>query len=97
MIDLQLLCNGVIISAKEAGAFIRTQRKSFSTEMVEYKGTNDLVSYVDKTAEQMLVDPAINDGWTRPLIMTLPFSCLAAFIWGPAFAAVLFVDDTAEG
>ena len=54
--DLQLLCNGVITSAKEAGAFIRTQRKSFSTEMVEYKGTNDLVSYVDKTAEQMLVD-----------------------------------------
>ena len=48
-------------------------------------------------AGQMLVDPTINDGWTRPLIMTLPFSCLAAFIWGPAFAAVLVVDDTAEG
>ncbi len=56
MKDLQQLCNGVIKCAKEAGVFIRNQRKSFNTELVEYKGTNDLVSYVDKTAEQMLVD-----------------------------------------
>ena len=56
MINLEQLCTAVINCTKEAGAFIREQRKTFNNEMVEYKGTNDLVSYVDKTAEQMLVD-----------------------------------------
>ena len=54
--NLEKLCSGVVICAKEAGAFIKSQRKSFNDEMVEYKGTNDLVSYVDKTAEQMIVE-----------------------------------------
>lgn len=41
--------------AKEAGAFIRKERQHFSMEKVEYKGLNDLVSYVDKEAERMIV------------------------------------------
>lgn len=45
----------VIEVAKEAGAFIREQRKTFSPDKIEFKGLNDLVSYVDKTAEQMIV------------------------------------------
>ncbi|HWZ03399.1 MAG TPA: inositol monophosphatase family protein [Mucilaginibacter sp.] len=45
----------VIEIAKEAGAFIREQRKTFSPEKIELKGLNDLVSYVDKTAEQLIV------------------------------------------
>ncbi|HEY1040528.1 MAG TPA: inositol monophosphatase family protein [Bacteroidia bacterium] len=45
----------VITIAKEAGAFIREERRKFSYEKVENKATNDLVSYVDKTAEEMIV------------------------------------------
>jgi myo-inositol-1(or 4)-monophosphatase len=49
------LTKQVIDVAKEAGAFIREQRKTFSPDQIEFKGLNDLVSYVDKTAEQMIV------------------------------------------
>ncbi|RVU00581.1 inositol monophosphatase [Mucilaginibacter limnophilus] len=41
--------------SKQVGAFIRQERKTFSIDKIEYKGVNDLVSYVDKTAEQQLV------------------------------------------
>jgi myo-inositol-1(or 4)-monophosphatase len=42
--------------AKEVGEFIRTERKTFSYTKVEIKGLNDLVSYVDKTSEKILVE-----------------------------------------
>lgn len=38
------------------GNYIREERRSFSREMAEQKAVNDLVSYVDKTAEQKLVE-----------------------------------------
>lgn len=56
MIDLQKICEAVRATAKETGNFIRAERKTFSSASIEYKGHNDLVSYVDKTAEQKLVD-----------------------------------------
>lgn len=40
---------------KEVGAFIRKEAENFSYDKVEHKGFNDLVSYVDKTAEEKLV------------------------------------------
>ncbi|MDP9079550.1 MAG: inositol monophosphatase [Bacteroidota bacterium] len=49
------LTDKVIEIAKEAGSFIREQRKTFSADKIEIKGLNDLVSYVDKTAEEMIV------------------------------------------
>ncbi|SFU10073.1 myo-inositol-1(or 4)-monophosphatase [Algoriphagus locisalis] len=42
--------------AKEAGAFIRRERQHFKMDKVEHKGFNDLVSYVDKQAEKIIVD-----------------------------------------
>ena len=42
--------------AKLVGSFILNERKDFSTEKVEIKGRNDMVSYVDKTSEQMLIE-----------------------------------------
>jgi len=53
--DLGRITDSVIEIAKEAGEFIRQQRKIFSPDKIELKGLNDLVSYVDKTAEQMIV------------------------------------------
>lgn len=41
--------------AKSAGEFIRHERVTFDAGKVEYKGLNDLVSYVDKAAEQQIV------------------------------------------
>ncbi|GMQ30020.1 inositol monophosphatase family protein [Algoriphagus confluentis] len=42
--------------AKEVGSFIRKERQHFDVEKVEHKGFNDLVSYVDKEAERMIVE-----------------------------------------
>jgi myo-inositol-1(or 4)-monophosphatase len=53
--DLQQLTSSVSQIAKEAGEFIRQQRKIFSVDKIEIKGLNDLVSYVDKTAEEQIV------------------------------------------
>ena len=49
---LENLTQQVIEIAKQAGDFIRQERKNFDPDKIEYKGLNDLVSYVDKTAEQ---------------------------------------------
>jgi myo-inositol-1(or 4)-monophosphatase len=52
---LQQILPQVIEIAKQAGDFIRQERLKFDPDKVEYKGLNDMVSYVDKTAEQMIV------------------------------------------
>jgi myo-inositol-1(or 4)-monophosphatase len=52
---LENLANQVIDVSKIAGDFIRQERKSFSSEKIEYKGLNDMVSYVDKNAETIIV------------------------------------------
>ena len=53
--DLQHLTGDVAKLAREVGGFIREERKKFSLESVEHKGTNNLVSYVDKSAEEQIV------------------------------------------
>jgi myo-inositol-1(or 4)-monophosphatase len=40
---------------KETGIWMREERKRFDRGAVEHKGQNDLVSYVDKEAEQRLI------------------------------------------
>lgn len=53
--NLQKLTAKVAELAKEVGAFIREEDKHFDQQHIEFKGLNDLVSYVDKTAEQKIV------------------------------------------
>ncbi|OKS86205.1 inositol monophosphatase family protein [Mucilaginibacter polytrichastri] len=53
---LETITLQVIEVAKQAGAFIRQERSNFKADSIEYKGLNDLVSYVDKTAEGMIVE-----------------------------------------
>ncbi len=50
------LCRQVIEIAKAAGNFINEESKSFSSSKIEYKGLNDMVSYVDKAAEKMIIE-----------------------------------------
>ena len=52
---LETITLQVIEIAKQAGNFIRQERISFAADKIEYKGLNDMVSYVDKTAEGMIV------------------------------------------
>ena len=54
--DLDKLLDQTIEISKQAGAFIREERKHFDTSKIEYKGKNDLVSYVDKQAENILFE-----------------------------------------
>lgn len=63
MDNLELLTKEVERIAKEAGAYIAAQRKTFSWSQAETKGQNDMVSYVDKTAEAMI---------TKQLTLLLP-------------------------
>ncbi|RYY18559.1 MAG: inositol monophosphatase [Sphingobacteriaceae bacterium] len=53
--NLDGLCLEVVALAKEAGSFIRTEAGKFRADKIEFKGLNDMVSYVDKTSEEMIV------------------------------------------
>ncbi|MFT6881309.1 MAG: myo-inositol-1(or 4)-monophosphatase [Marinoscillum sp.] len=55
MIDLNQLTVAVRAIAKEAGAFIKKERETFTKEHIELKGKSNLVSYVDKETEKLLV------------------------------------------
>ncbi len=60
--DYKNICTQVRRIAKEAGEFIRKERKNFTPDKIEKKGEHDLVSYVDRGAEKIIV------GQLRPLI-----------------------------
>lgn len=53
--DYELLCNKVIAITRLTGNFIRKESMNFDANAIEFKGLNDLVSYVDKNAEKQLV------------------------------------------
>lgn len=53
--ELQELLNQLRPAIFEVGRFIRRERQQFDQARVEFKGFNDLVSYVDRTAEERLI------------------------------------------
>ena len=53
--DYELLCNKVLAITRLTGNFIRKESMNFDVNAIEFKGLNDLVSYVDKNAEKQLV------------------------------------------
>lgn len=50
------LCFQVQNIAKETGKFIRQEREKISDKDIEFKGVSSLVTYVDKTAENQIVE-----------------------------------------
>ena len=56
MTDLRELTLSVCAAARQAGAYIRNERKRFSADKVERKHAHDYVSYVDKGSERMIVE-----------------------------------------
>lgn len=55
-VDLSLITQEICTIATEAGAFLLQERSKFQRESIEYKGLNNLVSYVDKETEKQLVE-----------------------------------------
>lgn len=53
---MEKICQEVIKIAKKAGAFIAHERINFDLKRVELKGKANFVSYVDKKAEEIIVD-----------------------------------------
>ncbi|MVN20824.1 inositol monophosphatase family protein [Mucilaginibacter arboris] len=53
--NLEILCQDVVALAKQAGKFIKTEAGKFNADRIEFKGLNDMVSYVDKTSEEIIV------------------------------------------
>ena len=54
-LQLEELTRSVCEIAKQAGAYIREERRKFSLESVERKHAHDYVSYVDKGSEKQIV------------------------------------------
>ena len=54
MLNLETIALQVCDIAREAGAYIKKERASFSVEKVERKHAHDYVSYVDKGSEQLI-------------------------------------------
>ncbi len=54
-IEINRIIDPAIELVKEVGHFIRTESLQFDRSMIEFKGLNDLVSYVDKEAEKRLI------------------------------------------
>lgn len=55
-LPLEEITRQVCQLAEQVGQFLGEENSRFSHEQVEYKGYNNLVSYVDKEAEQRLVE-----------------------------------------
>ena len=54
-LDLKALCIEVCDLSREVGAFIKQEVSRVSSQDIETKSLNSLVSYVDKTAEEKIV------------------------------------------
>lgn len=55
-INYEELCTQVIKIAISVGQFIKQESEDFSSNKIEYKGLNDMVSYVDKTSEARIIE-----------------------------------------
>ncbi len=56
MKNYEEICREMCDVARKAGAYIAHQRLHFSRGMIEVKGSQNFVSYVDKGAEQIIIE-----------------------------------------
>ena len=54
--DYHALCNGVCDIAREAGNYILQQLNNITHTEIEQKGHHNYVTYVDKSAEELIVN-----------------------------------------
>ncbi len=55
-VNTKKLIHEVIAISKEAGKFLKKEAAGFTPDMIELKGHNNLVSYVDKACEKLIVE-----------------------------------------
>ena len=55
-LNLETLCHNVVELAREVGIFIKMEESKVQRQDIEEKSKNSLVSYVDKTAEELIVE-----------------------------------------
>jgi myo-inositol-1(or 4)-monophosphatase len=55
-LDLQAIKDLLVETARQAGDFIFQEAQKFHTGAIEYKDVNNVVSYVDKEAEKLIVE-----------------------------------------
>ena len=89
--DLQELTQHVCGIARQAGAYIRKERASFSVDRVERKHAHDYVSYVDKGSEQLIVEAL------RRLLPEAGFITEEGTAGDTAPAALTWVVDPLDG
>jgi myo-inositol-1(or 4)-monophosphatase len=53
--ELETICKQVVGLAQKSGEFLRKESQGFDRSKIEHKGSADLVSYVDKETEKILV------------------------------------------
>ncbi len=53
--ELDSICSRLLPAVEKTAQFLLDERQRFRQESVEYKGMNNLVSYVDKEAEKIMV------------------------------------------
>lgn len=56
MIDYKHICHSVCEIAREAGEYIRQYAGNITSDLVTKKGLHDLVSFVDKGSEQLIIE-----------------------------------------
>jgi len=54
--NIKEITNKVIVVTKEVGTYLKGEQNKITSEKIEKKGRNDFVTYVDKTAEQKIVN-----------------------------------------
>ena len=54
--NLKNITDKVIVVVKDVGVYLKEEQHKITSEIIEKKGRNDFVTYVDKTAEQKIVD-----------------------------------------
>ncbi|HOY39861.1 MAG: inositol monophosphatase [Bacteroidales bacterium] len=55
-LNLSSICTAVESIAGEAASLIRNERSKLQSSEIEIKGLNDLVTYIDKSSEQFIVE-----------------------------------------
>ena len=58
--DLVKIKDQVVEATRKVSKFMRKEFESFDSSKVEKKGVNDLVSFVDKESERMLVSELVD-------------------------------------
>jgi myo-inositol-1(or 4)-monophosphatase len=54
--NLQVILNRVIELTNEVAIYLKTEQSKITSEIIETKGKNDFVTYVDKTSEKIIVE-----------------------------------------